>query len=114
MAHKKEIALDKKFILKTILLNTAWVAWIVLSVFLGYVIYTEAFNNQPIVIIPFSLLFLSVGGVTAFFVYKFIKKRRGENSSDIQPNAGEVVSAAENGKPTQSEDADIKSIENKK
>lgn len=79
--------MDKKYILKTILLNTAWVAWIALSVFLGYVIYAKAFDDQPVVIIPFSLLFLAAGGAAAFFVYKVIKKRRTVKSPDVKAEA---------------------------
>ena len=72
--------MDKKFILKTILLNTLWVVWIILSVVLGYVIYREAFPEQPVVIIPFSLLFLVAGGAAVFFVNKFLKKRMSEKA----------------------------------
>lgn len=72
--------MDKKFILKTILLNTLWVVWIILSVVLGYVIYREAFPDQPVVIIPFSLLFLVAGGAAVFFVNKFLKKRMSEKA----------------------------------
>ena len=67
--------MDKKFLLKAILLNTAWVAWIVISIFLGYIIYREAFPTQPIVIIPFSLLFLAAGGAVVCVVNKLFKKR---------------------------------------
>lgn len=72
--------MDKKFLLKAILLNTAWVAWIVISIFLGYIIYREAFPTQPIVIIPFSLLFLAAGGAVVYVVNKFLKKRNADKA----------------------------------
>ncbi len=80
--------MDKKFILKAILLNSAWVLWIVLSVFLGYIIYREGFPSQRFVIIPFSLLFLAVGGVGAFLVNRVLKKRRADSSKSLPKGQG--------------------------
>ena len=107
--------MDKKFLLKTILLNTAWIIWIGLSVFLGYIIYIKAFPNQPVVIIPFSLLFLVVGGVAVYFANKFLKKRRAvktESSGGVQSVAeraeGSAAAADEKcGRPIEGEGDNI-------
>ncbi len=81
--------MDKKFIFKAILLNSAWVLWIVLSVFLGYIIYREGFPSQPFVIIPFSLLFLAVGGGVAYLVNRVLKKRGAVSSKSLQKGLSE-------------------------
>lgn len=97
--------MDKKFIIKTILLNTAWVVWIVLSVVLGYVIYREAFPEQPVVIIPFSLLFLVAGSAVAFFANRYLKRRE-KSSADNKTEVVEDTStqiAAEAESPTEVE-----------
>ena len=80
--------MDKKFLLKALLLNTAWVAWIVISIFLGYIIYLKAFPSQPIVIIPFSLLFLIAGGAVVYVVNKFLKKRNSDKAKS--PSASNI------------------------
>ena len=74
--------MDKKFILRAIILNSIWVLWIVISIVLGYIIYREGFPSKPFVIIPFSLLFLAVGGAGAYLISRVIKKTKAESAKE--------------------------------
>ena len=71
--------MDKKYIIKVILLNALWLAWIALSVFFGYLIAKEYFSDNIATLIPFSLIFIVVGGAVAFIIYKLIARcKRGK------------------------------------
>lgn len=98
MGATGRVVMDKKYIIKIILLNTAWIIWIVLSILLGYIIYREVFPAQPIVIIPFSLLFLAAGGAVAYFVIKCIKKRgaiKADDSVQVHPEVEASIPVAD-------------------
>ena len=67
--------MDKKYVIKIILLNTLWIVWICLSVLFGYLIANRFFPDMPALFIPFSLILLLIGGGVAFLVLKLRKKK---------------------------------------
>lgn len=69
------VKMDKKYVIKIILLNTLWIVWICLSVLFGYLIANRFFPDMPALFIPFSLIFLLIGGGVAFLVLKLRKKK---------------------------------------
>lgn len=78
--------MDKKFLAKAIIFNTAWVIWLGLSVFFGYLIAQAFFPDNLATFIPFSLLFIAVGAVPAFVAFrKLFRARKGDDS--IKPSA---------------------------
>ena len=48
--------MDKKFLIKAICFNLAWVVWIGLSVFFGYLIAKRFFPDNLATLIPFGRL----------------------------------------------------------
>ena len=69
------VKMDKKYVIKIILLNTLWIVWICLSVLFGYLIANRFFPDMLALFIPFSLIFLLIGGGVAFLVLKLRKKK---------------------------------------
>lgn len=59
-----------------LLINSAWILWIALSVFFGYLIADAYFPDNMATFIPFSLIFLVFGGGVAYAVYRIFFKRR--------------------------------------
>ena len=72
--------MDKKFLVKAIIFNTCWIFWIALSVVFGYLIAMSAFPDKILTFIPFSLIFMVLGGVAAFLAYRRLFKREKGNS----------------------------------
>lgn len=93
--------MDKKFLIKAICFNLAWVVWIGLSVFFGYLIAKRFFPDNLATLIPFSLIFLVAGCVTIFFIYRHYKKKNrfqeGEGKESFNESSADNV-AAENQK----------------
>lgn len=88
--------MDKKYIIKVILLNALWLVWIALSVFFGYLIAEEYFPDNIATLIPFSLIFIVVGGAVAFIVYKLILRRKRDKAvqSPATKGAEDGINAA--------------------
>lgn len=85
--------MDKKFLVKAIIFNVAWVLWIMLSVLFGYLIAARFFPDNLAAFIPFSLAFIVVGIVPAFFAYralfktsKHMGKKGGGKNADCKAN----------------------------
>ena len=70
--------MDKKYLIKMLLINSAWILWIALSVF-----------------IPFSLIFLVFGGGVAYAVYRIFFKKKG--SGGAQNSSGVLEGEKESG-----------------
>ena len=112
-ALSDEVFMDKKFMFKAIFLNVLWVLWIVVSVGLGYVIYKYAFPSQPVVIIPFSLLFLAVGGAVVFIINMLLRKRAAvatELTKDISENSARPTVTSDCGSSDLQPPADGESV----
>lgn len=91
--------MDKKYLLKMLLINSAWILWIALSVFFGYLIADAYFPENMATFIPFSLIFLVFGGGVSFAVYRiFFKKNKsarksGKEEGDAVKHIGTAVSS---------------------
>ena len=53
--------MDKKYLVRVLVLNTIWVIWIALSIFFGCLIANAYFPDNNAMFIPFSLIFLVFG-----------------------------------------------------
>ena len=82
--------MDKKFLVKAIIFNTCWIFWIALSVVFGYLIARSAFPDNILTFIPFSLIFMALGGVAAFLVYRRLFKREKGNSPAAKAKADDM------------------------
>ncbi len=76
--------MDKKYIVKMILLNAAWIVWIALSVVFGYLIAATYFPENIVTFIPFSLIFLLIGGAVILAVYFILKARKKSGKANEQ------------------------------
>ena len=85
--------MDKKYIIKMILLNAAWIVWITLSVVLGYLIAAAYFPENIVAFIPFSLIFLLIGGAVILAVYFILKARKKSGKANEQSD--KAISDAE-------------------
>lgn len=86
--------MDKKYLIKMLLINSAWILWIALSVFFGYLIADAYFPDNMATFIPFSLIFLVFGGGVAYAVYRIFFKKKGSGGAQ---NNGGVLSFEESG-----------------
>lgn len=68
--------MDKKYLIKVIVLNTLWIIWIALSIFFGCLIADAYFPDNMATFIPFSIIFIVAGGGLALVVYKFVFKKK--------------------------------------
>lgn len=82
--------MDKKFLVKAIIFNTCWIFWIALSVVFGYLIARSAFPDNILTFIPFSLIFMAIGGVAVFLVYRRLFKREKGNSPEAKTKADDM------------------------
>ena len=73
--------MDKKYLIKMLLINSAWILWIALSVFFGYLIADAYFPDNMATFIPFSLIFLVFGGGVAYAVYRIFFKKKEESGA---------------------------------
>lgn len=87
--------MDKKYLIKMLLINSAWILWIALSVFFGYLIADAYFPDNMATFIPFSLIFLVFGGGVAYAVYRIFFKKKG--SGGAQSNGGVLEGEKESG-----------------
>ena len=87
--------MDKKYLIKMLLINSAWILWIALSVFFGYLIADACFPDNIATFIPFSLIFLVLGGGVAYAVYRIFFKKKG--SGGAQNNGGVLGGEKESG-----------------
>lgn len=87
--------MDKKYLIKMLLINSAWILWIALSVFFGYLIADAYFPDNMATFIPFSLIFLVFGGGVAYAVYRIFFKKKG--SGGAQNNGGVLEGEKESG-----------------
>lgn len=71
-----------------LLINSAWILWIALSVFFGYLIADACFPDNIATFIPFSLIFLVLGGGVAYAVYRIFFKKKGSGGAQ---NSGGVL-----------------------
>ena len=78
-----------------LLINSAWILWIALSVFFGYLIADAYFPDNMATFIPFSLIFLVFGGGVAYAVYRIFFKKKG--SGGAQNNGGVLEGEKESG-----------------
>ena len=74
--------MDKKFLIKSIVFNTLWLAWIGLSVFFGFLIAKAYFPDNLLTLIPFSLIFIVVGIVPAAFAFRKLYKSGNQKPAD--------------------------------
>ena len=99
--------MDKKFLIKAICFNIAWVVWIGLSVFFGYLIAKRFFPDNLATLIPFSLIFLVAGCVTIFLIYRHYKKKNRLQGKDSSNESSADNVAAENQKVKGTLKADV-------
>lgn len=76
--------MDKKFLIKAITFNIAWLLWIALSVLFGYLIADACFPDNMLTIIPFSLVFLVAGGVPAVIIFRKLFKLSDKSASKVE------------------------------
>ena len=93
--------MDKKWLFKSILLNSLWIIWIALSVLFGYLIAKNCFPENLALFIPFSLAFLAAGGGAAFAVYRISSARKRSANKNVHADgdataAGDDVNNNEN------------------
>ena len=74
-----------------LLINSAWILWIALSVFFGYLIADAYFPDNMATFIPFSLIFLVFGGGVAYAVYRIFFKKKGSGGAQNDGSAEGVV-----------------------
>ena len=77
--------MDKKWLIKTLILNSLWIAWIVLSVVFGYLIARYCYPENILLFIPFSLIFLAGGGGIALIAYKLVSRKRRSAKTEERP-----------------------------
>ena len=87
--------MDKKYLIKMLLINSAWILWIALSVFFGYLIADAYFPDNMATFIPFSLIFIVFGGGVAYAVYRIFFKKKA--SGGAQNNGGVLEGEKESG-----------------
>lgn len=94
--------MDKKWLIKAITFNSLWIIWIALSVLFGYLIAARYYPQNILMLVPFSLIFMVVGGVAAFFAYRAIFKNKPKktDTSVSTKNAADDKQIAANGNDT--------------
>ena len=83
--------MDKKWLIKTLILNSLWIVWIVLSVVFGYLIARFCYPENILLFIPFSLIFLVAGGGIAIIAHKLISKKKGRLKDEERTASGHMA-----------------------
>lgn len=102
--------MDKKYLIKAIVLNTLWIIWIALSIFFGCLIADAYFPENIATFIPFSIIFIVAGGGLALVVYKFVfKKKVSSFDKQSEVKSDNVSASVTEGKSE--EDGGIESVQ---
>ena len=105
--------MDKKYLVRVLVLNTIWVIWIALSIFFGCLIANAYFPDNNVMFIPFSLIFLVFGIGVALVIYKVFFRKKGQPSDKASAAVadGAVKGSTDNADSNVASDSAVKTVD---